>query len=84
MLMNNRLTAGCLLLASLLAACTYDTIRMAERQQCAAMPDSQRGDCYQRTEMTKAQYDARRRELKRAQNADPAKPADPRYQDWLP
>jgi hypothetical protein len=73
-----------LLVLSLSACTTYDTVRMAEREKCAAMPASQSASCYERTAMTKSQYDARRRELKRELEEQKDQPADSRYSDWVP
>jgi hypothetical protein len=67
-------------------ACTYDSIRMGERQRCGAMPQSQADRCYSRTSMTKEEYDTERR--KAAASKTPGdgekKPVDPRYEEWIP
>ena len=68
----------------LLAACTYDGIRMDERQRCGAMPQSESARCYARTQDTKAEYDAKRSKLKQSLESKPDRPTDPRYEQWIP
>ena len=68
----------------LLTACTYDGIRMDERQRCGAMPQSESARCYARTQDTKAEYDAKRSKLKQSLEGKPDKPTDPRYEQWIP
>jgi hypothetical protein len=68
----------------LLTACTYDSIRMHERQNCGAMVQSESTRCYARTQDTKAEYDTKRSKLKQSTNASPDKPTDPRYEQWIP
>lgn len=83
--MKKKIVFGSLILALALAGCTYDTVRMSERQKCGAMPQSQSATCYRRTEQTKSEYNAQRRELKRASAAaEEPKPDDPRYKEWIP
>jgi hypothetical protein len=74
----------CMVLAT--AACTYDSVRMGERHNCSAMPQSQAERCYSRTSMTKAEYDAERRKLAEAKSSggEGKQPVDPRYEEWLP
>ncbi len=66
------------------AACTYDGIRMNERQRCVAMPQSQSERCYGRTSMTKEEYDTERRKAAASKGDGEKKPVDPRYEAWLP
>jgi hypothetical protein len=83
--MNTRIVVASLTYAVTLAGCTYDTIRMSERQKCGAMPQTQSASCYQRTGQTKAEYTAQRKALKRASvAAEESKPADPRFNEWIP
>jgi hypothetical protein len=74
----------CLLLGT--SACTYNGIRMGERQRCGAMPQSEAERCYSRTSMTKSEYDAERKKLAASNSAsgEVKKPVDPRYEEWLP
>jgi hypothetical protein len=81
--MNARISA-CLMLLGLLTGCTYDSIRMHERSRCGAMPQSQSQACYSRTQDTKAEYDAKRQALKDSAKKDDGKPADERYEKWIP
>ena len=68
----------------LLAACTYDGMRMGERQRCSAMPQSESARCYARTQDTKAEYDAKRSKLKQSLEGKPDRPTDLRYEQWIP
>ena len=68
----------------LLAACTYDGIRMDERQRCGAMRQSESAGCYARTHDSKAEYDAKRSKLKQSLESKPDKPTDARYEQWIP
>lgn len=81
--MKMQLPTG-LVLVSLLAGCTYDSIRMHERGRCGAMPQSQAQTCYSRTQDTKAEYDAKRRALKDSAKKGDEKPVDERYENWIP
>lgn len=79
-----RLTFAALLF---MAGCTYDGVRMAQRQDCSAMPQSQAQRCFSRTGMTKQEYDAERKKLERSKEleASPSEePLDPRYEKWIP
>jgi hypothetical protein len=75
---------GLLFLA--ITACSYDGIRMNERQRCSAVPQSQSERCYNKTRMTKSEYDAERRKATEPTTPDgeKSKPVDSRYEDWVP
>ncbi len=75
---------ACLFLAT--AACSYDGIRMNERNRCSAMPQSESERCYSKTRMTKAEYDTERRKsaAARTSGSEEEQPADPRYKEWIP
>jgi hypothetical protein len=85
--MNRSHIVAAMLFVSLLSGCTYDAIRLAERQKCAAMLHSAAQRCYSRTQATHAEYKAAVRKV--AADADETstqaqKPVDPRYGQWLP
>jgi hypothetical protein len=69
-----------------IAACSYNGIRMNERQRCSAMPQSQSESCYSKTRMTKSEYDTERRKVaeSRSPGGEEEKPVDPRYKEWIP
>jgi hypothetical protein len=72
---------------SLLSACTYDSVRMAERQKCSAMLHAEAQRCYSRTQATHAEYKTAVRKVaadKDEAGAQAQKPVDPRYEQWLP
>lgn len=73
-----------LLLAT--AGCSYGSVRMYERAKCSAMPQSQSESCYDKTRMTKEEYDTERRKLaaSKSSGGEDEKPVDPRYREWLP
>jgi hypothetical protein len=71
-------------LALAVSGCTYDTVRMHERNKCGQMPQSQADACFSRTQMTSSEYDAEREKLKRRAAAPQQKPPDPRYEQWIP
>lgn len=48
------------------------------------MPQTEATHCYSRTQDTKAEYDAKRKKLKEAAEKSSNKPADPRYEQWIP
>lgn len=75
---------GPLILAA--AGCSYNGIRMHERQRCGAMPQSSAESCYSRTRMTKEDYDTERRKAAASKSSDgqEKKSVDPRYAEWLP
>jgi hypothetical protein len=75
---------GLLFLAT--AACSYNGIRMSERQKCGAMPQSQSERCYSRTSVTKEEYDTERRKVATSKSSGDGekKPVDPRYEQWVP
>jgi hypothetical protein len=81
--MDIRLSTGLLGLL-LVAGCSYESIRLHERQRCGAMPESQASQCYGRTRDTRPEYEAKRRQLEQSLKGAEAKPADPRYEDWIP
>lgn len=69
------------------SACTYEGLRMRERQDCGAMPQSQAERCFARTRMTKVEYDTEREKLRQSEDEDrPQKEegVDPRYENWIP
>jgi hypothetical protein len=47
------------------------------------MPQTEATRCYSRTQDTKAEYDAKRKQLK-ADAEKSRKPVDPRYEQWIP
>jgi hypothetical protein len=77
-----RIGIGILCLQSV-AGCSFEGIRMHERQRCGAMPESLATQCYRRTQDTKAEYEAKRRQLEHAVK-DAEKRPDPRYEQWIP
>lgn len=87
-IMNASHLVAALLGLSLLAGCSFEGIRMGERRRCVAMPQSASERCLQRTAMTKAEYDARRVELKRSlEGKDRARreaAPESRYEQWVP
>jgi hypothetical protein len=70
--------------ACLLAACTYDTVRMNERHRCARMPETLAKDCFSRTEDSRKEFEAKRRALEESVKKEDGKPADGRYERWIP
>lgn len=70
--------------AALLAACTYDSIRMHERHRCDAMPETLAKSCYSRTSDSRADFEAKRRALKDSVKQEDPKPMDERYDRWIP
>ena len=83
--MNIRYAIAIALLGlSLLVACSYEGMRMGERQRCGAMPQSEATRCYSRTQDTKSEYDTKRAQLKNSTQQPSAKPTDPRYEQWIP
>jgi hypothetical protein len=68
------------------AGCSYGSVRMYERAKCDAMPTSQSESCFDKTRMTKEEYDMERRKLaaSKSSGGEGEKPVDPRYQEWLP
>jgi hypothetical protein len=81
--MKMQITA-CLVSASLLVGCSYNSVRMHERSRCGAMPQSQAQTCYSRTQDTKAEYDSKRRALKDSVKENEKKPVDEQYEKWIP
>jgi hypothetical protein len=73
-----------LVCAVLVSACSYDSVRLNERQKCGAMPQTEATRCYSRTQDTKAEYDAKRKKVKEAAEKPGNQPADPRYEQWIP
>ncbi len=71
-------------LVCLFAGCTYDSVRMNERQRCGRMLQTQAERCYARTKDTKAEFEAKRRELKQSLDQPQDKPTDSRYKEWIP
>ncbi len=69
---------------SALTACTYDSVRMHQRQRCGAMPQTEAARCYSRTQDTRAEYDTRRRKLEQSTGGSKEKLEDPRYESWIP
>lgn len=67
-----------------LSGCTYESVRMHQRQRCGAMPQSEGSRCYTRTQDTRAEYEAKRAQLKQSLEAGREKTADPRYEQWIP
>ena len=83
--MSIRITT--LIIISVLSGCTYEGIRMQERRNCAAMPQSQAERCYNRTRMTKGEYNSEREKLRRASEPTTTtkdEEPDPRYEKWIP
>jgi len=81
-MLRNALLAGS---ALLLASCTYDMVRMNEQRSCAGMPQAEATRCRARTADTKAEYEAKRKQLRESlDGAASQPPADPRYEQWLP
>jgi hypothetical protein len=73
--------------AGLLSGCTYEGMRMQERRDCGAMPQSQADRCFARTAMTKEEYDVEREKVKRTTDRDSNRKSedlDPRYEKWIP
>ncbi len=71
----------------LLSACTYEGLRMQERRECGAMPQSQAERCFARTRMTKVEYDTEREKLRRSEDEgrlQKEEEIDPRYEKWIP
>jgi hypothetical protein len=68
----------------LLSACSYDSVRLNERQKCGAMPQTEATRCYSRTQDTRAEYNAKRKKVKEAAGKPGNKSADPRYEQWIP
>ena len=79
-----RILLLCALVTTVSSGCTYDSIRLHERQNCGAMVQSESQRCYARTQDTKAEYDAKRSKLKQSPNSTEKKPVDPRYEQWIP
>jgi hypothetical protein len=72
---------------SLLLGCTYEGLRMQERRDCGAMPQSQAERCFARTSMTKQEYDTEREKLESAEGdarSEKKTEIDPRYEKWIP
>jgi hypothetical protein len=85
--MKAPLLSSFVVFAALLCGCTYEGIRMHERSRCAAMPQSQAERCYQRTRMSRGEYDAEREKLRRSMESDRPRrdeELDPRYEKWIP
>ncbi|MCC6633187.1 MAG: hypothetical protein IT482_14075 [Gammaproteobacteria bacterium] len=80
---NARLVMG-LLGMLLVAGCSFESIRLHERQRCAAMPQSQASQCYSRTRDTRSEYEAKRRQLEQSLKNPPEKVVDPRFEEWMP
>lgn len=75
------------IVAAAASACTYDGVRMAERQKCATMPHTQAERCYSRNSLTRTEYDAGREAVRSAADSPAAqqgKALDPRYEQWIP
>ena len=71
----------------LIAGCTYNGVRMGQRQDCSAMPQSQAQRCFSRTAMTKQEYDTERKKLERSKELEATTSEaalDPRYEKWVP
>lgn len=71
----------------LLSGCTYEGLRMQERRDCMAMPQSLAERCFARTAMTKKEYDSERRKLESQDAGSTSKKTDeidPRYEKWIP
>jgi hypothetical protein len=85
--MSKIFVAAVLICVGALSACTYDSLRMGRLQKCGRMPMTQANRCYERNEMTGANYRAEVAKLKQAARApsrNPETSADPRYEAWLP
>lgn len=85
--MTQRLLGPVLVGLLITSGCTYDGVRMNQRRDCAAMPQSQSQRCFSRTRMTKQEYDTERRKLERSRESEEAPASaelDPRYEKWIP
>lgn len=73
--------------AGLSSGCTYEGLRMQERRDCGAMPQTQAERCFARTEMTEHEYELEREKIKNSggeRSSGDKVDLDPRYERWIP